>query len=259
MLVAPLSACSAGREEYIQPQSVQTGAPEPPQSAEEPGSPAEPPAEPQVKTAGYFAVTAEGVNIRSGAGTGYAVLGQAEKFCLYALTEKCGGWYKTGYRNKPGYISCGYCTPVNMPQSGNAQIESVIEEGEKLLGTPYVYGATRLHDGNGNLYGGFDINKFDCSSLMQYIFYKGAGVLLNVNTRTQVKQGKSVPWEDLRRGDLLFFTNDSRKNNKGVERIGHVALYLGEGYILHTASDYAKIEPISAKRKSYFVEARRVL
>lgn len=127
------------------------------------------------------------------------------------------------------------------------------------MGVPYVYGAVRYHDGNGNRLNGFTAEKFDCSSLMQYIFYRGAGTLLKTTTRTQVLQGKEVKTADLKRGDLLFFTNASRKDNKGIERVGHVALYLGDNYILHTASDYAKIEQISEARWGYFLTARRML
>ena len=214
---------------------------------------------PAPETVEYFTVTSDGVNIRSGAGTGYAVRGQAEKSTLYAFDERSGDWFKTGYRNKSGYISGKYCTLVNMPSSGNELIEAVIDEGCKLLGTPYVYGAVRLHDGRGNKYKSFTTDAFDCSSLMQYIFYNGAGKLLDVNTRTQVYQGKTVTKSQLQRGDLMFFTNAERKNRTGVERIGHVALYLGDGYILHTASDYAKIEKISSTRWSYFIQGQRIL
>ena len=57
----------------------------------------------------------------------------------------------------------------------------------------------------------------------------------------------------------MFFTNASRKNNTGVERIGHVAMYLGDNYILHTASDYAKIEKISSTRWGYYIQSQRML
>ena len=106
---------------------------------------------------------------------------------------------------------------------------------------------------------GFDITAFDCSSFMQYVFYYGADEILQVNTRTQVYQGESVEKAAIERGDLLFFTNASRYYNSGVERIGHVALYLGDGYILHTASDHAVAEKISEKRQSYFICARRII
>ena len=94
---------------------------------------------------------------------------------------------------------------------------------------------------------------------MQYIFYNGADVLLNMTTRTQILQGKAVKSDALKRGDLMFFTNASRKNNTGIERVGHVAVYLGDNYILHTASDYAKIEQISSQQWSYFIQARRMV
>ena len=79
-----------------------------------------------------------------------------------------------------------------------------------------------------------------------------------MNTRTQVVQGKTVKKSELKRGDLMFFTNEARKDKTGIERVGHVALYLGDNWILHTASDYAKIEQISAKRWSYFIQGQRM-
>ena len=125
------------------------------------------------------------------------------------------------------------------------------------MGYPYVWGSQRYHWGNGVLNSNFVQGEFDCSALMQYIFFKGAGILMDLNTRTQVLQGKKVADGDLRRGDVMFFTNASRYNNTGVERVGHVALYLGNNYILHTASDHAVIEEISSTRWGYFLVAKR--
>ena len=206
----------------------------------------------------YMLVNTNGLNIRAGAGTDYSVRGTAEKSTLYPIEGQSGDWYKCWFRNKESYISKKY-TSVTTFAAADEKIERVIEEGGKLLGTPYVYGATRYMDGKGNRISGFSTDKFDCSSLMQYIFYKGAGKVLDVNTRTQVSQGQEVKAADIKRGDLLFFTNASRKNLSGTERIGHVALYLGNNYILHTASDYAKIEQISSTRWGYFVTARRMI
>lgn len=177
---------------------------------------------------------------------------------MYAVIGKTGNWYKTYYKNQIAYLYAEYASVFTLEKT-SSKTEAVIEEGYKLLGVPYVYGAVRLHDGKGNLLKGFTAQKFDCSSLVQYVFYKGAGVNLNVTTRTQVTQGKYVKPSNLQRGDCIYFTNDDRKNNVGVERIGHVAIYLGNDYILHTASDYARIEKMSAKRWNYYVEARRFL
>ncbi len=217
----------------------------------------EPEPTPQVSYARYIRCTGNNVNIRSGAGTSYAVLGSAEKNTTYAIVGQTGDWYQTYYRGKTAYISTSYAAVLTLEKSDNQKVESVIEEGYKLIGVPYVYGAVRLHDGNGNLLQGFSAQKFDCSSLVQYMFYKGANVNLQVTTRTQVVQGKPVKKADLQRGDCLYFTNESRQHLTGVNRVGHVAVYLGNDYILHTASDYARIEKMTAARWNYYLEARR--
>ena len=233
-----------------------------PSIEEEPALPPveEEPTEEVVKkpaTAQYLKITTNNLNVRKGAGTGYASLGTVEKNILMQYAGKSGDWYETRYMNQTAFVHSAYAQIVTLEKASD-EVEKIIEEGLKVLGTPYVYGATRLHDGKGNLLKGFSEKKFDCSSLMQFIFYRGAGVLLNMNTRTQVSQGKAVTGE-LKRGDLMFFTNASRKNNTGLERVGHVALYLGDNYILHTASDYAKIEQISSTRWGYYLSARRML
>lgn len=205
----------------------------------------------------YIRCTADNVNLRSGAGTGFSILGQAEEGTMYAIIGKTGNWYKTYYRGKIAYLYAEYAAAFTLPLSQNEEVENVIEEGYKHIGVPYVYGAVRLHDGKGNFLKGFTAQKFDCSSLVQYVYYQAAGKLLNVTTRTQVTQGKAVKRQDLQRGDCIYFTNESRQHLSGVERIGHVAIYLGNDYILHTASDYARIEKMNSSRWKFYVEARR--
>ena len=229
----------------------------PPDQENPPSAPSQ---TPETKAdAKYIRCTANQVNIRMGAGTDYTIVGSANEGTMYAVIGKSGNWYQTYYRNKVAYIYAEYASVFTLEKTTDEGVENVIAEGYKLIGVPYVYGAVRLHDGKGKLLSGFSAQKFDCSSLIQYIFYKGAGKLLNVNTRTQVKQGKYVAKKDLQRGDCLFFTNEDRQYNTGIERVGHVALYLGNNYILHTASDYARIEQVSQKRWSFFIEGRRFL
>ena len=260
LATATLGGCAAVNDNYDNEENIDITQQAP--EAEQPGSNAgnDIPVEvPKVLTVSYINVKSDGVNIRSGAGTGYSSRGTAEKSTMYALNDSTNGWYKTGYKNNSAYISSKYCEVVEMNASDDERIEAIIKEGTKLLGTAYVYGAVRYHDGNGRKLSGFNINAFDCSSLIQYIFYTGANVNLQMNTRTQIYQGKTVKKSQLKRGDLMFFTNASRKNLSGVERVGHVALYLGDNWILHTASDYAKIEQISSTRWSYFIQGQRVL
>ena len=222
-------------------------------------APSDRPAEetPQVNLVMYIKVTGNNVNIRGGPGSNYKSLGTAEKNTLYASNGTTGNWYKTYYKGMEAYIYKDYCILVDF-ESASDEVEEVIAEGTKHMGVKYVYGATRYHNGKGVLLSGFSAQAFDCSSLMQYIFKVTADINLQVTTRTQVVQGVTVK-NGLKRGDLMFFTNASRKNNTGVERIGHVAMYLGNNYILHTASDYAKIEQISSTRWSYFIQAQRMI
>ena len=264
MFVLPLSACGAkdgaaenggGMSEVAPPEENGEILPEiSPETQNEVPMPEE------RAFASYICVEVDGLNVRTGAGTGHSSLGLVQKGELLSLCAEEGAWLKTQYRGRDAYVSADVrYTGRTILEKGSEEAESVIGEGLKLLGVPYVYGAVRLHDGKGGLLKGFTEREFDCSSLMQYIFYRGAGVLLNMNTRTQIVQGIHVEKQDIVRGDLLFFTNASRFSKTGIERVGHVALYLGGNYILHTASDYAKIESISSARWNYFLEARRVL
>lgn len=198
------------------------------------------------------------LNVRTSPSSGGRVIGSLDKGDMVRYEGEQNGWYKTVYKQQTAYVYAGnnYASVTYMKQ-GSENVESVIAVGEELLGYPYIWGSQRYHWGNGVLNTNFVQGEFDCSALMQYIFYKGAGALMDLNTRTQVLQGKKVELANLQRGDVMFFTNDSRKNYSGNERVGHVALYLGDNYILHTASDHAVIEEITPKRWSYFIVAKR--
>jgi len=235
------------------------GLPTPPQSdGEGDGDKDELPVQPQINYSYMIKSGASSLNIRSAPSTGGSVVGSMDRGDMLRYSGEKDGWYKTVYKQKTAYVYAGnnYANIVTMKQGGE-KVEKIIAVGEELMGYPYVWGSQRYHWGNGKLNSNFVQGEFDCSALIQYIFYHGAGVLLELNTRTQVLQGTTVGDNDLRRGDVMFFTNADRYNKTGVERVGHVALYLGDNYILHTASDHAVIEEISPKRWSYFIVAKR--
>lgn len=245
-------------QEENSPSEEQPNPPEqqPTQPPKEEQSP--PQTQPINKKAEYAKILANSVNLRTGAGTSSVIAGQAHKGEIYAIYGKQGNWLKTYYHNRTVYVYAEYCSIFTLEKS-TATIESVVEEASKCLGVPYVYGAVRYLDENGRRNQGFSASKFDCSSLMQYAFKLGANKNLKLTTRTQIYQGVTIKKSQIRRGDLLFFTNSTRYYNSGVERVGHVALYLGDNYILHTASDYARIEQISSLRWSYYIQAQRII
>lgn len=77
---------------------------------------------------------------------------------------------------------------------------------------------------------------YDCSSLV-YRLYKGAGIILNETASTQGKQcyqkAQIINKKDLQPGDLIFY---SYEDNGQFRNISHVAIYVGDGKMVHAAN-----------------------
>lgn len=127
--------------------------------------------------------------------------------------------------------------------------DQIISTGLQYLGTPYVFNAPS-----------YQTDVFDCSSFTQYIFGVN-GIPLPRNSRQQAKAGLPVSFDQIQKGDLLFFTTKTRKNGKGLSKIGHVGVYIGNGHILHTYRQGKKvmISELNSYWKTAFVAAKRVL
>ena len=246
----PLFMLGCNNEQYIEPAppSIESTPPEFEEETEEE----------QKRKKQYIVSTTNGLRVRTKPSGTASVIGSLDKNDALLLVCTEGNYYKTVFKEKTAYVHSGYCAVLEV-EASNDEVEKAIDIGCSLMGYPYVWGSQRYHWGNGKLNKNFVAGKFDCSALVQYIYYHSSKVILDVNTRTQVYNGTEVKKEDLSRGDLMFFTNASRINKKGVERIGHVGIYFGNNYILHTASDHAVIEPISSLRWSYYITARRVV
>lgn len=145
--------------------------------------------------------------------------------------------------NRSGYISAKpKYTDYSSPALREEQANELLAYGMKYLGTPYEFGASPEQT-----------QTFDCSSFVKRIFADILSIDLPRVSYDQAKEGKEVGLNDLRKGDLLFF--DSR----GLD-IGHVAIYAGDGQLLHTYSvKYGvRLEDFSDSWKKRFVTARRV-
>ncbi len=119
---------------------------ETPSAPETPEKPTVPVVKPTVKTVTYIGVNTAGVNIRSGAGTGYSVRGTAEKSTLYALNGQNDGWYKTGYKNKTAYISSKYCESIAMTASEDERIEANTKENCWLMNNTIVKNSIKRYN-----------------------------------------------------------------------------------------------------------------
>ncbi len=122
-----------------------------------------------------------------------------------------------------------------------------IEDGRAFLGTPYVWGGSDPGEG------------FDCSGFVQYIF-REEGVRLPRTSRQMARVGEDLPArvDALRPGDLMFFSSDG-------DGVDHVALYAGDGWLLHSSSSGkgVRYDPLSGPRGRWFLDhlvaARRVV
>ncbi len=86
----------------------------------------------------------------------------------------------------------------------------------KYVGNPYVWGGTSLTNGA------------DCSGFVQSVL-KNYGISLPRTSREQAKVGRAINSSQMRPGDLIFYANSSGT-------INHVAMYIGNGQIVHAAS-----------------------
>ena len=89
-----------------------------------------------------------------------------------------------------------------------------------------------------------------------------SGLVLPRNAREQIHCGREVPFrlEEMKSGDLVFFgTLDSAGKVKSVT---HVALYIGDGRIIHS-SQLVRINSLLKGREDYYerqvVGVRRIL
>jgi cell wall-associated NlpC family hydrolase len=133
--------------------------------------------------------------------------------------------------------------PTRAPQPSGALTwppEELVGTALALRGTPYRNG-------------GADLEGFDCSGFVHYVFAQhGLGMPRTVAEQYEV--GRKIDPRDLQPGDLVFFRTAG-------DDASHVGIALGDGAFVHAPSSngVVRVEMISAKYwMSRFVGARRV-
>jgi hypothetical protein len=101
-------------------------------------------------------------------------------------------------------------------------------EIEILLPDIIAFSLAAMKVPNYYLWGGTIGPNYDCSGLMQAAF-KAYGIWLPRDSYQQVDFTKKINLEELLPGDLIFFAT------KEQTRVNHVALYLGQGYYIHSS------------------------
>ena len=96
--------------------------------------------------------------------------------------------------------------------------QNLVDYALQFVGGPYRAGGNDPRTG------------VDCSGFVRYVMQHGAGISMNRSSGSQATQGHAVNSSQMQPGDLLFYS--------GGSGINHVAMYIGDGKIVH-ASTYA--------------------
>ena len=117
---------------------------------------------------------------------------------------------------------------------------ALIAEANKYLGLPYVWGGSKPGTG------------FDCSGFVCWVLnHSGAASVGRTNARGLYKKSTVVSRENVRPGDLIFFTG-ARAAEIG-HPVTHVGIYVGNGMMLHCAGNGVEYKSINTKYyKSHF-------
>jgi hypothetical protein len=130
------------------------------------------------------------------------------------------------------------CLLLFAPDAG---AQDAVDLAARLIGRPYVWGAEGPRS-------------FDCSGLTQYV-YDQVGVDLPRQAIQQSKVGDAAG-RRLQRGDLLFFSTDTRRS-----LVTHVGLYEGNGVMIDASKRHGRVRRDDLSDRYWaerFMFARRV-
>lgn len=120
----------------------------------------------------------------------------------------------------------------------------ILTESKKYIGIPYSWGSKD------------PVNGFDCSGYVSYVYQKSIGHILPAGSKNQFSSGGGlmVGFEQLKPGDLMFFSHDGRQ-------IQHVGIYIDEDHFIHAPSSGRRvsIDDLGRYWKQKFVKGKTFL
>lgn len=181
------------------------------------------------------------VRFRASPNTSGKILGVFQNGDTVTILGTQSAWKQVKYKGTTGYVHGDYVV-TGGGHTAAPEAAAIMATARQYLGVPYVYGGTTP-------------SGFDCSGLMQYVFRQHGITLSRTAALQYANNGTHVSRDDLRPGDLLFFSNSSNA-------VGHVGLYMGEDKMLHASSGAGKViisDITSTYYVNHYVGAKRVL
>ena len=181
-------------------------------------------------------VNTDKLNVRKEPSTESSIWTQISKEDRYAVIQQMDGWVQIELdageeESDAAYISTRdnnvevrYAlaeaikfSPLEEAANQQASLRNkIVNYALQFVGNPYVWGGTSLTKGA------------DCSGFTQSVM-RNFGISLPRVSRDQANTGKAVKSSEMRPGDLIFYTNSGGTVN-------HVAMYIGNGQVVHAAS-----------------------
>ncbi|MFK4290867.1 SH3 domain-containing protein [Bacillus sp. RC250] len=218
----------------------------------------EQPKQPDQGAIGDYYINASALNVRSGEGTNYRIIGALPQGQKVQVISENSGWSKINYNGQTGYIGTRFLskTPVggavdnkpndnqNNNQNNNnnnnnnntnnsGDSSSLLAYAKSMQGVPYVWGGTSA-------------NGVDCSGYIYHVFKKFGH---NISRQSVAGYWSSLPQTSSPQpGDLIYF-KDTYKAGPS-----HMGIYLGGGSFIQSGDKGVAIASLNNSYwKSHFL------
>ena len=173
-------------------------------------------------------VTTEALRVREEASTDSRTLAVVNEEDDFVVVEKLDGWIKIEVDDYQGYISSDYAEVEMKLKTGNTMKELTFGNGVSNTRVELVNFALQFV-GNRYVWGGESLTRgVDCSGFTMKV-YERYGVRLPHYSGSQPSYGTKISRDQIRPGDLIFYGDGSK--------INHVAIYIGNGQIVHASNE----------------------
>ena len=173
-------------------------------------------------------VTTDSLRVRKEPSTDSKKLSNVAKGEEINVIEVLDGWVKVEFDGyDEAYVSADYVTVEMKLKTGNTMEElrygdgvsqiriDLVNYALQFVGNPYVWGGNSLTKG------------VDCSGFTKQV-YKKFGITLPRTSKTQPSAGTKIKASQAQPGDLFFYGDSNG--------INHVAIYIGNGKVVHAAN-----------------------